>query len=1080
MNKPGQIQSAYIVAVSCNVFLFFMKSSFRKIIFRLLKITGISLFSIIALLFLLPYLFPATVTNEIKKLVNNSLKGELNFTKARLSFFNHFPSLTLTLYDFSLKGAAPFEKDTLLACRELSFGVDLSTVFKSKLKIDQIFLTRALINIQVDTQGRANYNVYVSEKEQEQSPKEPSNTSLRIKQIIIEDSRVVYHDRSLPMFFEAKGFNYKGKGRLNDAVFDLKTYAEISSFDFVYNNTPYVISKKVNADLVTHINTNSLELLFSKNNLVINQLPVQFTGRFAFLKNGYDMAFKIDSKTTGLYNMITALPPAYLHWLDNTELNGSASVYAELSGQYIPATNTMPGFKMNMSIRDGSVAYNKAPNPATNLFFDFRLRFPGFNTDSLQINVDSLSFNIGKEYLNAVVHTVGLDKPTIHAKINTEMNLEQFDQAFGIKPFDAKGNYTLHLTADGTYAARSITNARNKQETVIDQIPRFTVTSTIDNGYFKLASLPQGISNISFQLNASCPDSNYRHAHLDIQNFNARVLSNFVQGFIKLNTIEDLTIDAGLRTKFHLSDIQKVYPLDSLQIAGDADIDLKAKGKYNAARKIFPVMNATIKMDNGLLQTAYYPRPIDQINIDATITNTNGTPAATKIFIRPISFRFEDQPFMLTAGLQNFNNITYNISSKGRIDLGRIYKVFSYDGLDVKGYLETDLKLKGSQQDVMAKHYDRLFNAGSIKVRDMVVISKYFPKPFLISDGTFRFKQDKVWFEQFHATYGKSDFALNGYLTNVIGYALQDNQVLAGALNLTGNKLVVDEFMAQTDGTQAVNTTTETTANTSTGVVMIPENLDILFTANIKKVDYNTLILADTRGEMRFKKGTLSLKETGFTLINAPVVMDATYKNLSATQAVFDYHIKATDFDINKAYREIKLFHDMATSAAGVQGIVSLDYALKGRLNKAMMPVYPSLSGGGVLNVKKVQLKGFRLMNALSSSTGREQIKDKEVSGIDIKSKIARNIMTIERVKLKIAGFRPRFEGQVSLDGRMNLTGRLGLPPWGILGIPFTVTGTQANPKIHLRRSKDGDKLEETEDASEADSAEMKFIGPVQ
>jgi AsmA protein len=63
---------------------------------------------------------------------------------------------------------------------------------------------------------------------------------------------------------------------------------------------------------------------------------------------------------------------------------------------------------------------------------------------------------------------------------------------------------------------------------------------------------------------------------------------------------------------------------------------------------------------------------------------------------------------------------------------------------------------------------------------------------------------------------------------------------------------------------------------------------------------------------------------------------------------------------------------------------------------------------------------------------------------------------------MKVFGFRPRFEGQTSFDGKLNLTGRLGLPPFGILGIPFTVVGTQNNPQVKLRRAKDSDKIEET------------------
>jgi AsmA protein len=65
---------------------------------------------------------------------------------------------------------------------------------------------------------------------------------------------------------------------------------------------------------------------------------------------------------------------------------------------------------------------------------------------------------------------------------------------------------------------------------------------------------------------------------------------------------------------------------------------------------------------------------------------------------------------------------------------------------------------------------------------------------------------------------------------------------------------------------------------------------------------------------------------------------------------------------------------------------------------------------------------------------------------------------------MRIFGSRPRFEGQVSFDGKLNITGRVGLPPFGIFGIPFTVTGIQENPKVKLRRGKDSDKLDETKE----------------
>ncbi|XHR95099.1 AsmA-like C-terminal region-containing protein [Mucilaginibacter sp. UC70_90] len=313
-------------------------------------------------------------------------------------------------------------------------------------------------------------------------------------------------------------------------------------------------------------------------------------------------------------------------------------------------------------------------------------------------------------------------------------------------------------------------------------------------------------------------------------------------------------------------------------------------------------------------------------------------------------------------------------------------------------------------------------------------------------------------FDQFKANYGKSIVVLDGALSNVIGYAMKPNSPLKGEFNLKSGLIVADDFMAFA-GVPASAKPTK-----SAGVILVPANLDLNFAADVKKVKYNGLDISDAKGAMNISNGQILLKQTGFSLIGAPVVMDATYGSINPQKAFFDYHINAKEFDIQRAYREIKLFHDMATSAAHVQGVVSLDYKLAGKLNSDMKPVYPSLKGGGVLSVKQVKVYGLKLLSAVGKETGHDSIGHGDVKKVDIKSTIANNIMTIERTKMRIAGFRPRFEGQVGLDGKLNLKFRLGLPPFGIFGIPMTITGTQDKPIIHLGKGKKEDELKETQD----------------
>lgn len=910
-----------------------MEKPKRSKILKGLKIAVITFVSVLLLMFLFPIVFPGKIAAEVKKFANEKLEGELNFSEAHLSFFNHFPSLTLTLKDFKLNGSAPYKNETLISANEIAFGINVkSLIFDSQVKIDKIFLSNALMNVRVNEKGEANYNVYIAEEEKPSS--DNSNTSLKLEKIAIENSHLVYNDKSTKILIDAKGFNYIGKGDLDKAVFDIYTEAEIDSLNLAYDGKAYLQNKKIKADLITKINTNSLAFVFQQNNLKINKLPVQFTGKFDFLKNGYDMDFKIDSDDSRLNDFFTALPPEYVTWLEKTKVKGSTSLGLSLKGQYIASENKSPNLEFTMKIRDGEIEYKNAPFPVSNIFLNFNTKLPGLNPENVEVTVDSLFFNVGKDYMKAIVKTKGVQKPEVNADVQASLDLKKLDQAFGFE------NMTL-------------------------------------------------------------------------------------KGLLKMN--------------------------------------VKANGAYDKSKSIFPITKGTISMKEVFVQTQYYPHPISNINVLASLSNGSGTFKESKLVINPASFVFEGKPFYVQAGFSDFDDVAYNIKAKGTIDVGRVYKVFKIKGLNVNGFIKADVAFQGKQSDAMKGNYAKLKNSGTLQLKNIKTRSEYLPKVFTINEGLFTFKQDKMHFSDFLASYGQSDFKMNGYLQNVINFVLSDAAVLKGKFNLNSDYINVDEFMSNTPTAAA---TTETSSKTNapqseTGVVVIPPNFDLQFVANAAKVDFNELNLKNTKGDMTVSGGKLTLRNTGFNIIDCPVVMNAVYGSETSNRAAFDFNIKADNFDIKRAYNEIKMFHDMASAAESAQGKVSLDYKVAGKLDGNMQPIYPSLSGGGTLSVKEVKMRGFRMFGAVSDKTHTDGIRNPDVSKVDIKTTIKNNIITIERFKFKFAGFRPRIEGTTSFDGKLNIKMRLGLPPLGIIGIPLTVTGTKDAPKVKLGRKTED--LQETE-----------------
>lgn len=894
------------------------KITSKPFLLKTAKYTGITLVVILTLLFLTPILFADQIKEKIKKTANESLSAELNYSDVSVSFFQHFPSLTLTLTDLQLNGSAPYKNEKFITAKEVSFGIDvISLIFGKSAKIDEIYLSDSFINVKVNPKGEANYNVYKSNTQDSKS-EDSTNTALKLDRIEILNSKIIYDDQSTKVHFDAFGFNYLGKGDLDKAVFDLHSKAKIEKLNIIYDNEPYLMNKKVNADLITQVNMNSLSFFFQQNNLKINQLSVDFKGNFDFLKDGYNMDFVIKSDDSELYDVFTAFPPKYVTWLSKTELKGNTNLLLTLKGKYIASQNIAPDLNFDLKIEDGFINYDNSDFPVSDLNIEIKSKLPSLKPNLLIVDAANLSLNVGDDYLKSRFYLEGIDAPKVDAEFKAKMDLAKLNKGIGVPGLTLRGILTG---------------------------------------------------------------------------------------------------------------------------------DVKAKGTFDRKNKLFPVANGTIDLKNGFVKTSYYPNPITDIEFKTTIEDKKGTFQDLKLNLKPAQFTFEGKPFFVQALLNNFDDLNYDVTAKGELDVKKIYKVFSHKGLSLDGFIKADLALIGRQSDAINGNYNKLNNKGTLEIRNIGIASEFLPQKFIIRDGLFKIDQDKILFNNFLASYGQSDFKMNGYLQNAINYATRKNGILKGSFTVASKFINVDEFMFNnTPATHAKSKTKQS------GVIIIPDKFDLELTANAQKVYFDKLILENAGGSLKINDNKLTMQQTGFNLIGCHVVMNGSYQAVDTQNAHFDYKIKASDFNIKRAYNEIDVFRKMASAAEKAQGIVSLDYQLRGRLNGNMNPVYPSLTGGGILSVKDVKVRGLKMFSAVSKQTGTESMKNPDVSKVDIKTTIKNNTMTVERFKFKFAGFRPRIEGTTSLDGKLNLKMRLGLPPFGIFGIPLTVTGTQDNPKIKVGR----------------------------
>ncbi len=918
-----------------------------RIPLKLLKFILITLFILFGILLSLPYLFPDHISKQVRNWANKSIETELAFSRIHLSFFEHFPSLSLTLQDVTLKGSAPFEKDTLIAAKKVSLGVNLLSLLGSSVKINEIYLTDGRINVMVDKTGSPNYNVYSATTPKgttKENITDTSSTSLKLEKIQIENCSLVYDDASIPIKITSSQLDYTGKGDLNKLVFDLKSRIQMKDVSLSFDNEDYIINKQLRARLITKVNTGSLQLVFEKNNVRINELPVRFKGRFDFLSNGYYMDFDLATRKATFKQLFTALPPAAVQWLNTTSVKGDVKLSAQLKGKYVASENVAPDLNVNLNVSNASVASQQTKTPVKNILLQLSCQLPSLSPDRLHLKVDTIHATLDKQFIAGSLEWKGMNTPFLKGNLSASADLAE---------------WTRSLSTEGVAELRGMLN---------------------------------------------------------------------------------------MKAAFH----------------GTID---RAAGKL-------PVTFASVDLKNGFIKTSYYPNPISQLQLHVTLKNATGTNKDFTFASTPIAFIFEGKPFVINSEIGNLDNLQYNVSSKGVFDVGKISKVFGIEGLNIDGSIAANLQLKGSQEDIDAGRYDQLHHQGTLELHQINVRSNDYPHPLTIQDGIFSFQDDKMRADKIRCTYGSSHLTMDGHLSNIINYIMQDNAPLKGRFAVKADQVDLAELMGSSSTSESPRSNDTTSV---TGIVPIPANLDLELAGGVDRINYKGIQLTNCNSVVAVKAGTLNIKKAAFEMVGAPFNFTGSYSPVDVKNVQFTATISAEEFDVSKAFQQIEFFKAMAPSAANVKGIVSLNYQLSGRLDDQMYPVLPSLKGGGVLTLKKVKLYGFKMLSEINKRTSQNLNESPDLTKIELKTTIEDNIMTLKRTKLRISGFRPRFEGQVSLDGKVNLQCRLGLPPFGLIGIPLSITGTQEKPVVKFRRGRKSDALKGTEDdVDDEDKAEAE------
>lgn len=626
---------------------------------KVLKIAGITLGVLLILILVLPFAFQGKIEKLVKQEGNKMLNAQFDFSALDISLIRNFPSASITLEDFWLKGAGEFQNDTLIQAGELTAAVNLFSLFgNSGYDISKIIIEDTKVKAIVLENGHPNWDVMkpsADTTDTEETPTESAPIRIKLQKLSIKDLSVSYDDRQGGMYAAINHLNATCSGDFGSERTTVDLSMETPSLTYRTGGIPFLNKARLEADMNVDADFANNKYTLKDNTISLNAIQVNIDGWAAMQKNGIGMDMKLNTNEVGFKELLSLIPAIYAKDFQDLKTDGKASLTAFAKG--ILGQDQVPQFEVALDVKDGMFRYPSQPAGVENINITANVKNAGGNIDATEITVSPFDFVLaGNPFsLKASVKTPVSD-PDLQASAQGTLDLGKIKEVYPLEDMTLNGTIQADMNLAGKLsyiekeqygqmkAAGSIRLNNMKlnlqdmpaidiQRSTFSFSPRYlqlsettinigqndlTVDSRFENylGYALKGSTLKGNLNIS---------SNHIHVNDFIssdtttvqapETHDSTTVSSSEAGVIRIPENIDFTMQANLKEV--LFDKMKLETVSGVLTVKNGTVDMRnlsfntmggsitANGAYSAPKGVQPHLNAGFDMKGIGFAQAY-------------------------------------------------------------------------------------------------------------------------------------------------------------------------------------------------------------------------------------------------------------------------------------------------------------------------------------------------------------------------------------------------------------------------------------------------------------------------------------------
>jgi hypothetical protein len=592
---------------------------------KILKITGISLGVLLVILFVAPFIFKGKIMAIAKEQINKNINAQVDFKDLSLSFFRHFPRVSVALEDLQVVGTDVFVKDTLISAKEIDVAVNLFSVIGGKnMKIYSVNIDEPRIHAIVTKEGRANWDIAKPDTATAPTPNGDTAASpfqMNLQHYAIKNAYVKYDDATTGMSTELVNLTHEGSGDFTSDLFTLKTNTNADAVTFVYGGIPYLNNTKTGIDLDIVVDTKNSKYSWKTEEIALNGLKLATDGFFQLVNDStYNMDINFKAPSTDFKSILSLIPAVYAQDFEKIKTSGKALFNGFIKGTYGGAQ--IPAYNINLEIQDGFFQYPDLPKPVQHINLVVKVNNPDGVTDNAVVDIPKAHIEFGTDPFDFhVLFQKPMTAQYIDAGAKGKLDLATITQFVKLPGTKLAGNLDADVQAKGSLAV------------VQKQQPGdFTAKGYIDISklYYSSKDFPAPIQNTSARINFESPDALADHAVINIPAAHIEIGKDVVDLNLLLKTLaSDPYFDGTAKGTFNLANIAQFYKFEpGTSLAGNLNANVSVKGKKSSIDKsqYDAIQTAgTVQATNVSYKSKDYPDGVNLKNTQLTFNPKNVT-----------------------------------------------------------------------------------------------------------------------------------------------------------------------------------------------------------------------------------------------------------------------------------------------------------------------------------------------------------------------------------------------------------------------------------------------------------------------